>query len=90
MCRKLCSALIVLASLSAFSAIPAAYAWLPSDPPPNPVVPPPVPTPTPVPVPLPVPPPPVTPPCHNMPEPSSLVLGLLGAGTLGVRYLRRR
>jgi hypothetical protein len=90
MCRHLFWTVIVLIGLSTFAALPA-HAWVASDPPPAPQVPPPLPPPpipTPQPAPEPVPPPPTH--CHDMPEPSSLVLGLIAAGTLGFGYLRRR
>jgi len=76
-----------------------ARAWLPDDPPPVPPQPNPVPNPTPDPdpVPPPVEPPPTTPPhhhhccdCHDTPEPSTLLLGVLGGGLVGLTVFRRK
>lgn len=84
---------------------PAAHAWLPHGTPQGQVeVPPPLPTPgpltpTPVDPPSPIDPPgPIDPPhhcecpppCHHTPEPSALLLGVLGAGLFGLCSLRRR
>jgi hypothetical protein len=64
--------------------VPSAGAWVPWPPP---QATPPPPDPQPVPDPL---PPPVGHHCHEAPEPSTLVLGLIAAGTIGLGALRRR
>ena len=87
MFRKLCAVVVLLMCLGIIGGLPVAQAWLPSDPPPDPQVPPPLPPPpTPHPTPDPVPPPPH---CQETPEPSTLVLGLIGAGVLGLGMRRR-
>jgi len=87
MSRTFFAWLIALA-LVGFGSVPAAHAWLPSDPPPGPQVPPPIPDPGPQPEPPPDPGPP-PPHCHDNPEPSSLLLGLFGLGGLGLQLVRR-
>lgn len=87
--------LILVMSLAIWGAVltnvPAVRAWVPSEPIPTPTVPPPLPPPpTPEPTPTPVTPPPTSPPCHNMPEPSTLILGLIAGGTIGLGAIRRR
>jgi hypothetical protein len=88
MSRKFSLWLVVCLTVGGMWSVPAARAWLPSDPPPGPTVPPPLPTPGPVPEPPPPPPPPPHQ-CHDTPEPSSLILGLFGVTALGLRLLRR-
>lgn len=78
--------------------VPTAQAWLPGGEP-QVVVPPPLPDPDPLPDPGPVDPPTKChchchcpkdpPPCHETPEPSAWLLGVVGAGLLGLRSLRR-
>jgi hypothetical protein len=88
--------LIAVMSIAIWGAVltnvPVARAWVPADPPPTPTVPPPLPPPTPTTPPPTQPPPPTNPPptCHNMPEPSTLVLGLIAGGTMGIGAIRRR
>jgi hypothetical protein len=90
MSRNLSIWLVVLVTLGSLWTVPAARAWLPSDPPPGPQVPPPIPDPGPVPAPPPPQPPPPPPHhCHDTPEPSTFVLGMLAAGALGVQLVRR-
>src|SRR5262249_39549701 len=89
--------LIAVMSVAIWAAVltnvPTARAWVPSDPPPTTPPPPPPPLPDPSPEPTPEPTPGPTPPpscCHAMPEPSTLVLGLIAGGSLGLGALRRR
>jgi len=75
--------------------VPAAQAWLPGgDPQAQVEVPPPLPNPGPLPAPNPIDPPckcsPPPPPCHETPEPSALLLGVVGVGLFGLCSLRRR
>lgn len=89
MSRKFSAWFIALALVVGLGSMPAAQAWLPSDPPPGPQIPPPIPDPGPQPQPQPPPPVPPPPYCHDMPEPSTLLLGLFAAGALGLRLMRR-
>ena len=90
--------LVVLVSLAMVGAagwfVPTAQAWLPGGDPQGQVeVPPPPPGPLPDPDPIDPPcqcPQEPPPPCHDTPEPSALLLGVVGAGLFGLCSLRRR
>ena len=86
--------LLVIIGLAALTltwvTVPHARAIFIPDPVPPVVVPPLLPPPNPTPDPIPTSPPSTPPPCHETPEPATLLSGLVGGGLLSLIAYRKR